>query len=355
MYLRMVNQTHKRMYSFTCDYSEGAHPNILKKLQEENYVQHPGYGEDEVTNEAIELIRQRIGNPKANVYFVIGGTQANMAVISALLRSPEAVICVEGGHIFAHETGAIEATGHRVITVPGIQGKLTTEGIEKALDDYFMRPHMVKPAMVYISDATEVGTIYTKAELQAISEFCRSHKLLLYLDGARLGSALTSDENDLTLHDLTELTDVFYIGGTKNGALLGEAIVFNDPNLYPDFDYVRKERGALLAKGWSLGVQFGELFKDDLYFKLARHANVLAKKLSAALKNAGYDFLADSPTNQVFPIVTKSEMAILAKKYIFEEWQPIDNNHSAIRFVTSWATDEAHVDELIKDCEALRQ
>ena len=342
------------MYSFTCDYSEGAHPNILKKLQEENYVQHSGYGEDEVTNEAIELIRQRIGNPKASVFFVIGGTQANMAVISALLRTPEAVICVEGGHIFAHETGAIEATGHRVITVPGIQGKLTTEGIQKALDDYFMRPHMVKPAMVYISDATEVDTIYTKAELQAISEFCRSHKLLLYLDGARLGSALTSDENDLTLHDLTELTDVFYIGGTKNGALLGEAIVFNDPNLYPDFDYVRKERGALLAKGWLLGVQFGELFKDDLYFKLARHANVLAKKLSAALKNAGYDFLADSPTNQVFPIVTKSEMATLAKKYIFEEWQPIDNNHSAIRFVTSWATDEAHVDELIKDCIKLK-
>lgn len=342
------------MYSFTCDYSEGAHPNILKKLQEENYVQHPGYGEDQVTSEAIELIRQQIGNPKASIFFVIGGTQANMAVISALLRSPEAVICVDGGHIFAHETGAIEATGHRVITVPGIQGKLTPAAIQKALDDYFMRPHMVKPAMVYVSNATEVGTIYKKAELQAISEFCRAHKLLLYLDGARLGSALTSDENDLTLHDLTELTDVFYIGGTKNGALFGEAIVFNDPELYPDFDYVRKERGALLAKGWVLGVQFGELFKDDLYFKIARQANVLAKKLSTALKEAGFEFLADSPTNQVFPIVTKAEKAILAKKYIFEDWQPIDEQHTAIRFVTSWATEEKDVDELIKDCRRLK-
>ena len=342
------------MYSFTCDYSEGAHPNILKKLQERNLMQHPGYGEDEVTNEAIELIRQRIGNSKATIYFVIGGTQANMAVISSLLRTPEAVICVDGGHIWAHETGAIEATGHRVITVPGVEGKITPAGIQKALDDYFMRPHMVKPAMVYISDATEVGTIYKKAELQAISEFCRTHKLLLYLDGARLGSALTSDENDLTLHDLTELTDVFYIGGTKNGALFGEAIVFNNPELYPDFDYVRKERGALLAKGWLLGVQFGELFKDDLYFKIARHANVLAKKLSTALKEAGFEFLADSPTNQVFPIVSKEEMATLAKKYIFEEWQPMDEHHSAIRFVTSWATDEEHVDELIDDCRKLR-
>lgn len=342
------------MYSFTCDYSEGAHPNVLKKLQELNYVQHPGYGEDTVTDEAIERIRQSIGNPKASIYFVIGGTQANMAVISALLRTPEAVICVEGGHIFAHETGAIEATGHRVITVPGIQGKLTPAGIQKALDDYFMRPHMVKPAMVYVSDATEVGTIYKKAELQAISDFCRAHKLLLYLDGARLGSALTAEDNDLTLHDLTELTDAFYIGGTKNGALFGEAIIFNDPELYPDFDYVRKERGALLAKGWLLGAQFGELFKDDLYFKIARHANMLAKKLASALKEAGYDFLAESTTNQIFPIVTKEEMASLAQKYVFEEWQPIDEHRTAIRFVTSWATDEEHVDELISDCVALR-
>ncbi len=343
------------MYSFTCDYSEGAHPNVLKRLQELNYVQHPGYGEDEVTNEAIELIRQRIGNPKASIYFVIGGTQANMAVISALLRTPEAVICVEGGHIFAHETGAIEATGHRVITVPGVQGKITPAGIQKALDDYFMRPHMVKPAMVYVSDATEVGTIYKKAELQAISKFCKEHKLLLYLDGARLASALMAEDNDLTLHDLTELTDAFYIGGTKNGALFGEAIVFNDPDLYPDFDYVRKERGALLAKGWLLGAQFGELFKDDLYFKIAKHANGLAKKVATALKAAGFAFLAESTTNQIFPIVTKQEMATLAKKYIFEEWQPIDEDHSAIRFVTSWATEEAHVDELIKDVVALRE
>ena len=343
------------MYSFTCDYSEGAHPNVLKRLQELNYVQHPGYGEDAVTNEAIELIRQRIGNPKASIYFVIGGTQANMAVISALLRTPEAVICVEGGHIFAHETGAIEATGHRVITVPGVQGKITPAGIQKALDDYFMRPHMVKPAMVYVSNATEVGTIYKKAELQAISKFCKEHKLLLYLDGARLASALMAEDNDLTLHDLTELTDAFYIGGTKNGALFGEAIVFNDPDLYPDFDYVRKERGALLAKGWLLGAQFGELFKDDLYFKIAKHANGLAKKLARALKESGFAFLAESTTNQIFPIVTKQEMDILAKKYIFEEWQSIDENHSAIRFVTSWATEEAHVDELIKDVIDLRR
>lgn len=341
------------MISFTCDYSEGAHPRILDRLNETNLAAHPGYGEDSITKEAENIIRQAIGNPDASIYFVVGGTQANMLVISALLRSPEAVICVDGGHIHSHETGAIEATGHRVITTAGENGKLTPKGIEKVLADYTMRPHVLKPAMVYISDATELGTIYTKAELKAIHDCCKAHNLLLYLDGARLGSALTAESNDICLHDLAELTDVFYIGGTKNGALFGEAIVMNDPNLYTDFDYVRKERGALLAKGWLLGLQFAELFRDNLYFDLAQHANRLAKRLKEAIVEAGFSMLSDSPTNQVFPILTIEQIKQLQKNFTFEEWQIVDEQHIGVRFVCSWANTDEQVDQLIAELKAL--
>lgn len=344
----------KTMHSFTCDYSEGAHPSILKRLAEVNLTQHPGYGEDSITHEAIDIIRQKTGNPQAAVYFVIGGTQANMTVISSLLRPHEGVICADGGHIWSHETGAIEATGHRVITAGGRDGKLRPEDISHALEQYTMRPHVLKPAMVYISDPTEIGTIYTKAELEALHTFCKGHGLLLYVDGARLGSALTAQGNDLTLHDLTCLTDVFYIGGTKNGALMGEAIVFNDPALCPDFDYMRKEHGALLAKGWLLGLQFSELLRDDLYFRLAEHANRQADRLRRALNDGGYRMLVSTPTNQIFPILSDRQIAELRKKYVFEAWERVDDSHAAVRFVTSWATTEEATAEFAADILACK-
>ena len=346
------------MISFECDYNNGAHPKVLENLIKYNDAKPTPYGFDEFSERAKERIRVACGLPDAQIFFLTGGTQTNATTIDSMLYQYEGVICVGSGHINVHEAGAVELGGHKVIALQGEQGKLRVKALRQWLSDFYADPtwpHMVQPGMVYISFPTEYGTIYSKDELADIHRVCADYGLPLMVDGARLGYGLMCPEADITLEDLARLCDVFYIGGTKNGALFGEAIVFNDPDLYPDFDYVRKERGALLAKGWLLGAQFGELFKDNLYFKIAKHANVLAKKLSTALKEAGFEFLADSPTNQVFPIVTKQEMATLAKKYIFEEWQPIDEEHSAIRFVTSWATEEAHVDELIKDVIDLRR
>lgn len=337
------------MYNFQNDYSEGAHPNILNKLAEVNLIQHQPYGEDDYSTQAKELLKQKIGNPDANIFFVSGGTQANLLVISALLRLPEAVISAKTGHIFVHETGAIEATGHRVITVETDNGKLQPEDIRKVLQEYSLRPHVAKPAMVYISNSTEVGTIYSKKELSELSDYCKDQNLILFMDGARLGHALTAKDNDFTLADIARLTDVFYIGGTKNGALLGEAIVFNKPGLAPEFDYVLKQKGALLAKGHLLGIQFFELFKSDLYFDLAKHANKMAMKIANAAKENGYSFLTQSTTNQIFPILPKNLIEKLSKKFLFYEWKVIDENHSAVRLITSWATDESKVDEFIKD------
>lgn len=337
------------MYNFKNDYSEGAHPNILNKLIETNIIQQLGYGEDDYSSQAKELLKQKTGNPDATIYFVSGGTQTNLLVISTLLQVHEAVISAKTGHIFAYETGAIEATGHRVITADTNDGKLKPSDIEKVLQGYSLRPHVVKPKMVYVSNSTEIGTIYHKTELEQLSEFCKSKKLLLFLDGARLGHALTAENNDLTLKDIAKLTDIFYIGGTKNGALLGEAIVFNKPYLAPEFDYVLKQKGALLAKGRLLGIQFLELFKDNLYFDLANHANKMAMKISKAVKENGYSFLTQSTTNQIFPILPKTLIEQLNKKYLFYEWTVIDETKSAIRLITSWATDEAKVDEFIND------
>lgn len=337
------------MYNFKNDYSEGAHPSILKKLMETNLVQQLGYGEDEYSAKAKELIKQKVNNPEASIYFVSGGTQTNLLVISTLLQAHEAVISARTGHVFSHETGAIEATGHRVITIDTSDGKIGPLDIEKVLSEYSLRPHVVKPKMVYISNSTEIGTIYGKDELVALAEFCESHDLLLFLDGARLAQALTAENNDLTLADVARLTDVFYIGGTKNGALLGEAIVFNKPGLAPEFDYLLKQKGALLAKGRVLGIQFLELFKDDLYFDLGRYANRMAMKLFSALKKKGYSFLTDSMTNQIFPILPKELITRLSEKYLFYEWSVIDDRHSVIRLITSWSTDEKAVDQFIED------
>ncbi len=339
------------MYNFKNDYSEGGHPNILNRLIETNLTQQLGYGEDEYSTQAKKLLRENIDNPNADIYFVSGGTQTNLLVISTLLQVHEAVISAKTGHIFAHETGAIEATGHRVITIETNDGKIYPKDIDSTLQEYTLRPHVVKPRMVYISNSTEIGTIYTKSELTDLSTFCKEHNLLLFVDGARLGHALTAQNNDLKLSDISKLTDVFYIGGTKNGALLGEAIVFNNSDIAPDFDYALKQKGALLAKGRVLGIQFLELFRDNLYFDLAAHANKMAMKITNAIRQKGYSFLTDSTTNQIFPILPKEIIKRLEAKYLFYEWAVIDNNSSAVRIITSWATDENVVDEFISDLD----
>lgn len=341
------------MYNFKNDYSEGGHPAILNKLIDTNLIQQSGYGEDAYSIQARELLKRKINNPNASIYFVSGGTQTNLLVISALLQIHEAVISAKTGHIFTHETGAIEAVGHRVITIDTNNGKLNPTDIEKTLLEYSLRPHVVKPKMVYISNSTEIGTIYNKAELQELFVYCKTQNLLLFMDGARLGHALTADENDLEFADIARMTDVFYIGGTKNGALLGEAIVFNKSDLAPEFDYVLKQKGALLAKGRLLGIQFLELFQDNLYFDLAKHANKMAMKIASAIEENGYSFLTHPTTNQIFPILPKVLIKKLNEKYMFYEWEVIDENNSVIRLITSWATDENKVDEFIHDLKTM--
>ncbi|MGL5753626.1 MAG: threonine aldolase family protein [Paraclostridium sp.] len=333
-------------YSFRNDYSEGCHVNILNALAKNNLEQENGYGQDSYCERASKRIKEKINNENADIHFVAGGTQANLIIISSILRPYESVICAESGHINVHETGAIEATGHKINTVRKEDGKLTVKDIKEVLE-YNQSEHMVKPRLVFISNSTELGTIYTKKELSDISKFCRENNLYLHLDGARLGSALTSRENDLTLAELSSMVDVFYIGGTKNGALLGEAIVINNENLKECFRYHIKQKGALLAKGRLLGIQFEELFRDDLYFELAKHANKMAYKISDELEKLGYEFLTKPVSNQVFPIVDNDIIEKISKDYAFNIECKIDDSKSAIRFVTSFATDEAKVDEFI--------
>lgn len=341
------------MYNFKNDYSEGAHPLILQKLIDTNFVQQQGYGEDEYSMEAKHILKNKINNPEAKIFFLSGGTQTNLTVIASLLRIHEAVISARTGHIYANETGAIEATGHRVITVETADGKLRPTHLESVLLEYSLRPHVVKPKMVYISNSTEIGTIYHKQELIELYQCCKDNNLLLYMDGARLGHALMAEDNDLTMADIAKYTDVFYIGGTKNGALLGEAVVFNQSELGHEFDYVLKQKGALLAKGRLLGIQFLELFKEDLYFDLASHANKMAQKMAAALRCKGYTFLTDSSTNQIFPILPLQSIDILQQKYDFYIWKSVSSQHAALRLITSWATPEDIVDEFVQDVMAL--
>lgn len=337
------------MYSFKNDYAEGAHPQILNALMHSNLEQHTGYGEDLYSMEAKALLRQEMQAADAAIFLVSGGTQSNLLVIAALLRPHEAVLSAATGHIYANETGAIEATGHRVIPVPSSDGKLTVDAITQVLANFQLRPHTVKPRMVYLSNATEIGSHYTKKELVALYHFCQSQQLLLFMDGARLGNALMAKGSDLTLALIAGYTDVFYIGGTKNGALLGEAIVFPNPDLATDFDYICKQRGALLAKGRVLGIQFVELFKNGLYYTLASTANGHAAKLSAAFSALGYSFLCPSSTNQIFPIIPEKLIQLLAPHYAFYTWKKIDDLHSAIRMITSWATEADQVDAFIQD------
>lgn len=341
------------MYSFKNDYSEGAHPRILNALIESNFEQTEGYGEDYYTIKAIEFLKNKIKNNNIHIHFFTGGTSTNLTSISAFLRSHEAVIAANTGHIFVHETGAIEATGHKVISVEVMDGKLNTRHIKSVLDIH-TDEHMVKPKLVYISNPTEVGSIYTKNELEQISNFCRENNLILFIDGARLGSALCSNENDIELSDLGRLADAFYIGGTKNGALLGEALVICKDSLKDDFRFNMKQKGALMAKGRILGIQFLELFKDNLYFELAIHANNMASLLSKEISSMGYKFLSYSPTNQIFPILPNEVIKELQEKYLFYIWEKVDDNNSSIRLVTSWATSKDAVENFINDLKILQ-
>lgn len=341
------------MLSFLNDYSEGAHLRILNALADTNLEQTCGYGLDHYCQDAVELIRQKCAAPEADVHFVVGGTQANLLVIHALLHSFEAVIAADTGHVNVHETGAIEATGHKVCTIPSPDGKLTPALVRQVIEAHSTE-HMVRPRLVYISDTTEIGTFYTRSELTALHRCCKENHLLLYLDGARLSSALTADGNDLTLEDLAILTDAFTIGGTKNGALFGEAIILKNAALQPDFRFYIKQRGAMLAKGRLLGIQFFQLLKDDLYFEIGRHANKMAASIRDALLAEGYPCPYDSRTNQIFPILPNAVIEKLSRVCAFEISRPVDANHCMVRFVTSWATAEDAVKEFSAALSACR-
>ena len=341
------------MIYFNCDYTEGAHPEIIKKLTETNLEQTVGYGEDEHCENARNLIKKACGREDIDVHFLVGGTQANLVVIASCLKPYQAAVAAKTGHINVHETGAIEATGHKVIGLEcDSSGKLTAERVEALYNAHWAdvtHEHQPQPKLVYISDSTENGAVYTKAELRAISEVCRRCSLYLFLDGARLGYALASPLSDLSLNDLCEYCDAFYIGGTKVGALFGEAVVIVNPAMKADFRYNMKQRGATLAKGRLLGIQYEALFTDGLYFKIADHAVKAAFRIAEALENAGVKFLAKPESNQIFPIFTDEQIKKIEEKYVISFWERVDDTHSAIRICTSWATKEENVDKIIED------
>lgn len=339
--------------NFRNDYSEGCHPSILEKLMASNMEQLGGYGLDCYSEQAAEFIKGKLGNSEAKVSFVSGGTQANLVVIASLLKPYESVIAVHSGHIFDNETGAIERAGHKVHPVNGKEGKLYPSDVESVLKLHNKQPHQLKPRLVYISNSTEIGTTYTKQELQALYSFCQANDLLLFMDGARLGHALMASDNDLSIKDVGVFTDVFYIGGTKNGALLGEAIVFKDALQHKDFEYYLKQHGALLAKGRLLGIQFNVLFEDELYFNLADHANKQADKIRKAFIRKGILFWQKTATNQLFPQVSKAQYDALSSVADFYIWSEIDNGQYALRIITSWATYDAAVDDFCKAIDQL--
>ncbi len=343
------------MIRFECDYCEGAHENIMRRLFETNMEQTPGYGEDAHCERARELIKAACRAPEAEVHFLVGGTQANTTVITSVLRPHQGVISAVSGHINAHETGAIEARGHKVLALPSGDGKITAAQVRACCEEHWNdvnHEHLVQPGMVYISHPTESGTIYTKAELTALYEVCRERLLPLFIDGARLGYGLAAEGGDLTLPDIAELCDVFYIGGTKVGALFGEAVVITNKALARDFRYMIKQCGGMLAKGRLLGVQFETLFEDGLYFEISRRAVELARRLRRAFEDAGFQMLFDSSTNQQYPVLPDELIERLGEKYSFSYWQRVDEGHSAVRFCTSWATKEENVNDLIADIGA---
>lgn len=340
------------MILFNSDYTEGAHPRILEKLMETNLEQTPGYGEDVYCEAAREAIRKVCDAPEADVHFLVGGTQANFTVISSALKSYQGVLCADTGHINVHETGAVEACGHKVLALPGKDGKITAEQIRNAHDLHWSdesHEHIAQPKIVYISHPTELGTLYTKGELEEIGRVCRECGLYLFLDGARLGYGLMATGTDVTIADIAKICDVFYIGGTKVGALFGEAVVIMNPQLKPDFRYCIKQKGGMLAKGRLLGIQFLELFRDGLYFEIAKHAIDMAMILKEGLKEKGYSFFMDSVTNQQFIMIEDEKLEKIREKYGVTYQQRYDETHSVIRLCTSWATTEENVRSLLAD------
>ena len=339
------------MLYFASDYMEGAHPEIIRRLTETNLEKTSGYGTDPYCRMAKEKIRNCCDCQEAEVFFLTGGTQTNATVIDALLASYQGVISADSGHINVHEAGAVEASGHKVLTLPQEGGKINPRVLEQYLRTFYEdenREHMVEPGMVYISHPTELGTLYTKEELSQLSEICRRYHQYLYADGARLGYGLAAGGTDVTLKTLAEYCDVFYIGGTKVGALLGEAVVIPNPDTIKRFFTIVKQHGALLAKGRLLGLQFDTLFTDDLYLKISRHAVEMAQKMQTAFINAGYSLYIKSPTNQIFVIIDHNTKMKLEEQVLFSFWEHYDDEHVILRFASSWATKEEDVEALIK-------
>ncbi len=337
------------MLSFESDYIQGAHEKILERLAETNREPLSGYGNDRYCESAKEKIRRACGCEEAEIFFLTGGTQTNQIVISSMLKSYEGVIAAETGHVSVHEAGAIEHSGHKVLTIPGHEGKIKAEELAAYLKAYWedtSHEHMVFPGMVYISHPTEYGTLYTEAELASIADVCSGYNIPLYLDGARLGYGLMSRETDVTLSKIAHYCDVFYIGGTKVGALCGEALVFPKKNMPAHFLTLAKQKGALLAKGRLLGVQFDTLFTDDLYFRISAHAIEMAEKMKEMFREKGKRFFLDSPTNQQFLILEDGEMTHLQELVKFDIWERYDEGHTVVRFATSWATETGDVENL---------
>lgn len=338
------------MLHFDCDYMEGAHPLIMEKLLQTNMEQTPGYGYDSYCKSAKEKIRKFCNLPDADIYFLVGGTQTNAVVIGGVLKSYEGVLAAETGHINVHESGAIETGGHKVLALSQTNGKVNAKDVDHYITSFYNDPtyeHMVAPGMLYISYPTEYGTLYSRKELEELSNVCHKHHIPLFIDGARLGYGLASHEADMSMADIAQLCDIFYIGGTKVGALFGEAVVVTNKELLKNFFPIIKQHGALLAKGRLLGIQFDTLFTDNLYLKIARHAIDMAEMLKTGFRQKGYQFYIDSPTNQQFLILENNKIEKLHKNATFETWGTIDKEQSVVRFATSWATKEEDVKQLI--------
>lgn len=341
---------------FQCDYTEGACPEIINRLVETNMIQTNGYGEDEFCYAAAEKIRRACDDESLDVQFMVGGTQTNMTVIDSALRSYQGVLCADTGHINVHETGAVESLGHKVLALPHVDGKISAKQIEDAYNAHINdanHEHMVQPKMVYISNPTELGSIYYKDELTDIAKVCRRSGLYLFLDGARLGYGLAAPDNNLTLKDIAALCDVFYIGGTKVGALFGEAVVIRNEELKKDFRYFIKQKGGMLAKGRLLGLQFDTLFENDLYMRISKHAIEQAERIREAFDKKGYTYLVKNRTNQIFVIMPDEHLNKLRDRFVFSFDSHVDDSHSAVRFCTSWATKKESVDVLISAIEKL--
>ena len=343
------------MLYFNNDYNEICHPAVMEQMAALGSIQMPGYGTDAYCAEAAAMIRKACAAENAAVHFLVGGTQTNLTVIAAALRPHQGVIAADTGHISIHETGAIEATGHKVILVSGKDGKVDSALAEQVVKSQSLSmdaEHIVQPKMIYISNPTEYGTMYSLQELEELSRLCRNYGLYLFVDGARMGYGLAAAENDITLPDYARLCDAFYIGGTKCGAMFGEAVVIPNAGIAEDFRYLMKQRGGMLAKGWLLGAQFKALFTNDLYMQISAHADVLADRIRKTLKALGYDLFLPGTTNQVFVTLPDAALAEIGKNFTFATWEKAGENHTTVRFCTSWATTEENVDAL---CDALKK